>query len=282
VTHPPPPLEVACVGDNCVDVALDRSGDELAGGNAFNVAVELARAGRGVSYLGAVGDDASGRLIRQTGLDAGVDMAGLRTLPGATGRTVVDHLPGGERVFVSEEYGASADYRLDAAALAALGTRRWVHFAREEDAPAHAPALADAGVLLSCDFGDTDDVAAIAPLCASLHVAFVSEPSGDNAAAQRLLDALAAAGADVAVVTLGVGGSLARAGERRWHQPAVPVEHVVDTLGAGDAFIAAFVGALLDQPDDISFALSCGAVAGAAACTRIGLASPPPPTEVTA
>ena len=279
----PHALDVACIGDNCVDVTVGRPGEELAGGNAFNVAVELARASRAVAYLGAVGDDDSGRLIRRTGADAGVDMAGLRTLPGPTGRTVVDHRPGGDRFFVSEEYGASADYRLDAPTIERLAHgARWIHFAREADAPDHAGALAAHGARLSADFGDTEDVDAIAPLCAQLHVAFLSDPSGDATSGQALLDRLAAAGAEVAVVTLGVGGSLARAGDRRWHQPIVPVDRVVDTLGAGDAFIAAFVGALLDAPGDVSLALSRGAAAGAAACTRIGLASPPPATEVTA
>ncbi len=70
-------------------------------------------------------------------------------------------------------------------------------------------------------------------------------------------------------MTLGSAGSIARSGERAWRQQALPVE-VVDTLGAGDAFIAGFVGALLDD-EDIPAALRRGAQAGADACTRVGL-----------
>jgi sugar/nucleoside kinase (ribokinase family) len=48
---------------------------------------------------------------------------------------------------------------------------------------------------------------------------------------------------------------------------------MVDTLGAGDAFIAAFIAATLEGCE-VGDALRAGAAAGARACTRWGLASP--------
>ena len=278
----PAPAEVACVGDNCVDVAERPGAVELAGGNAFNVAVELARAGRRTAYHGAVGDDTAGAVILAAAHAAGVDVSGVHRVHGATGRTVVAHGPDGDRVFVSEDYGVAAGYRLDAATAAVVGAARWVHFARQADAEDWAPALRAAGARLSCDFGDAADLEAIAPLCRELDVAFLSEPAGDEDGAAALLAGALGTGARLAVVTLGAAGSVARRGGRTWRAPAVPVAPVVDTLGAGDAFIAAFVGAQLRDDADIDAALAAGAAAGAAACTRIGLASPLPPTEVPA
>ena len=90
--------DVACVGDNCVDVSLDSSGTtvavkasrvEFAGGNALNVAVALARRGLRVSYLGAIGDDPQADLITHAAAAAGVDTSHLIRVPGPTGRTVV-------------------------------------------------------------------------------------------------------------------------------------------------------------------------------------------------
>src|ERR1700744_6342397 len=94
---------IVCVGDNCVDVTLSRQRDgerdghmtaptspvHLAGGNAFNVAVALARMGRRAFYLGAIGDDPDAEVIVEAATQAGVDTSRVKRMPGSTGRTVV-------------------------------------------------------------------------------------------------------------------------------------------------------------------------------------------------
>jgi fructoselysine 6-kinase len=267
-------LDVACVGDNCVDVSLERAGEELAGGNAFNVAVELARAGLTTSYFGAVGTDARAELILDAAHEAGVDVAGVQSLPGATGVTVVARDDGGERSFVSQDYGVAADYRLDEATSRNVSGHRWAHFARQPDLADWAPALRGAGTRLSCDLGVDMEPGTLPRVGPYLDVAFFSTSAAGDVPADELLREALACGVGLAVVTLGAKGSVA-AGRRqgRWRSPAVPVDDVVDTLGAGDAFIAAFVAATLDD-SDVDAALRAGAAAGAQACTRRGLANP--------
>lgn len=278
-----PTADVACVGDNCVDVAADRAGEELPGGNALNVAVELARAGRTTSYFGAVGDDARAALILAALSAAGVEAGGVAQVPGATGVTVVTRDAHGERSFVSEDYGVAAGYRLDAATALVLGGHRWAHFARQPDLADWAPALRAGGTPVSCDLGTERERRTLQRLGPQLDVAFFSaDPDADaeRRPEQLLRDALAC-GVGTAVVTLGAEGSVAATRDRRWRAPAVPVPKVVDTLGAGDAFIAAFIAVVLDG-GDVGRALQAGAVGGAAACTRRGLANPLPVEEVPA
>jgi fructoselysine 6-kinase len=141
--------EVASVGDNCVDVSVDRPGEELAGGNALNVAVELARAGRATGYFGAVGADAYGTVILDAARAAGVDVAQVRQLPGRTGVTVVARDADGERRFLSQGYGVSADYRLDGDTVNHIAGHPWAHFARQPDLADWAPILRAEGVRLS-------------------------------------------------------------------------------------------------------------------------------------
>lgn len=66
-------------------------------------------------------------------------------------------------------------------------------------------------------------------------------------------------GATAAVCTLGADGAVAvDADHREWRVPAHPVERVVDTNGAGDAFFTGVLAATLDGAD-LGHALEAGA-----------------------
>jgi fructoselysine 6-kinase len=267
-------FQVACVGDNCVDVYVDAGGVERVGGNALNVALELARTGHTAAYLGAVGTDARGRLVIDGARAGGVDVSRVIVADGATGVTIVGHDPSGERHFVSEEYGVAADYRVPPADEALLRRSRWVHASRQADLARWSPGVRAAGTPVSCDLNDGGDA-----LACPVDVAFASAADADDAAATALARDLRERGAEIAVVTLGPAGSLAHSAAGAWRQPAIPVE-VVDSLGAGDAFIAGVIAALL-AGRDVPAALRAGAHAGAEACTRVGLAGDVPHAEVT-
>lgn len=280
---------IASLGDNCVDVSLPHpervdgetlsalvpaSGPapaELPGGNAFNVATVLAQGGRRVAYVGAVGDDSAGDLILEAGAAAGVDMSRVVRVPGPTGRTVVDRNAHGERHFVSEDYGAAAKYRLDDATVAWLARARWLHVARQPDFAERAEALRGGGTMISCDLGYAGGLAELPAIAQRLDVAFMSASAEPGLDAEQMLAQALGAGAPLAVVTLGSAGSVAAAGAQRWRTDAVAVEQVVDTLGAGDAYIAAFIAARLDG-SEVEQAMQAGARAGAAACRQWGLA----------
>ena len=78
------------------------------------------------------------------------------------------------------------------------------------------------------------------------------------------------------VVTLGSRGALARRSRQEVGQAGAPRVHVVDTVGAGDTFVAALTVALLDEKP-IAEALAWACAAGALATTRAG-AQPSIPT----
>lgn len=275
--------DVACVGDNCVDVWLEGGvwGPELAGGNAFNVAVELARLGLAVQYFGAVGEDPPGTLILKAAAAAGVDIAHVIRLPGPTGRTLVEREESGERRFVSEDGGVASSYRLDDASAELVARHRWAHFSRQPDLARWAPILRGGGTRCSCDLGLEGGLELLDELAPQLDVVFLSSAAADGHSPDQLLAKALGAGATMAVLTLGREGSIAATRDGRWRAEAEPVARVVDTLGAGDAFIAAFIAATLDQRD-VEEALWAGALAGALACMRRGLASPLQSDEVPA
>jgi ribokinase len=93
-------------------------------------------------------------------------------------------------------------------------------------------------------------------------------PTGDAglAAAARAIQALGPSGV---VITRGAGGVFLLDGEDTALVPAVPIDEVVDTTGAGDAFVAAFAVALAEGAHPRK-AAAFGAAAGAITVSRPG------------
>jgi fructoselysine 6-kinase len=258
---------VATMGDNCLDRYLAPLDREFVGGNALNVAVGLRDHGHDVAYAGAVGCDRAGNAVLAAARGRGIDTAHVQVGPGATGVTTIRLTADGDRVFESEVLGESGTYRPDPAAIAGLGTRAWVHGAGLAAGVEGFTGLRRAGARLSYDFSHASSPERMAELCPHLEVAFLSAPGAEAEEAAGLAEAAVAAGAATAVVTRGRHGSLALAGGVH-HQPPVPVS-VVDTLGAGDAYIAACISTLVEG-GTLETALRLGAEAAARTCTHYG------------
>jgi len=254
----------AAVGDNCIDQFLPPVGDCLVGGNAVNVAVQLANLGRRVAYFGAVGEDAAGRAVEAALRRNAVDVAGLRRVGAhATARTDIETLPDGDRRFVFESFGAAAHYRAGGADFARLATMAYVHLGWIRGAVALRRALRHSAAVLSQDLSVNNAAEDLDP--SGLDVAFSSaSPGAGEAESWRLL----AAGAAVAVVTLGAAGSLANDGVEIRRMAALPTP-VTDTTGAGDAFIAGFLDAHA-KGLNLQECLASGAERGALACRYRG------------
>ena len=254
----------ATVGDNCIDRFLPPVGDCLVGGNAVNVAVQLARLGCAVDYLGAVGADPGGEAVCTALVANGVGTGRVRRLPGeATARTDIETLPDGDRRFVFESFGACDAYRPDAADLQFLARKRHVHIGWMRGAVALRQTLRVAGVVVSQDLTVNNEPSELDS--AGLDIAFGSAmPQAGEAESERFL----ALGARLAVITLGAAGSLANDGRQLLRVDAVPTE-VTDTTGAGDSFIVGFLGAHA-KGLIIKECLLQGAALGAAACRHRG------------
>ncbi|GGV14650.1 sugar kinase [Streptomyces spectabilis] len=245
-------------------------------GAESNVAVGLARLGHDASWAGAVGDDEAGELVLRTLRAEGVDVTGARRDPHApTGLILFEpRLPEVTRVHYYRS--GSAGSRVDAEAVArafaatpprllhltgvtpALGEaaraawERVLRLAREHAVPVcldvnHRSRLwstGDAAAFLRPWVPYVDVLVASAdelPVCLPPE----GEPGDARAAAERLLRL----GVPEVVVKLGADGATAHVeGGASWHRPAVPVR-VVDTVGAGDAFVAGYLSALLDGAD---------------------------------
>lgn len=254
------PFEVAAVGDNCIDKFMPPAAVSAVGGNAVNVAVHLHKHGLRTAYFGAVGPDADGDRMIDCFRQNGLMLDHLQTLPGVTAYTDIAIDPHGDRIFLFEEFGVCRDYRPTAQDIETLCRLRHVHIGWLNDGGALRRTLVAAGISVSQDIS-------VNPGADGLAIAFASAGSEPDAAAEKAA-ALLAEGAKLAVVTRGALGSLASNGAETLFMDIKPVD-VVDTTGAGDTFIAAFIAAHLEGRP-LAACLEAGRDAAAIACTHFG------------
>lgn len=249
----------------------------FAGGKGANQALAAARAGAEVRLVGAVGTDGHAEAALANLTAGGVDLDGVRRLEGTTGLAMIGVDPAGENLIMCAS-GVNArvaadwlDGRLAAGDLLVL--QRELSPGPIEEAVVRAKRIGARVLLNAAPSGD----AALAPLVDAVDVVVANEgEAGELAAARGAVETpvaenqcAALAGPErLAVVTLGGRGLVARKGARRWRLTAPAVE-VVDTTGAGDAFVGALAAAL-DRGAEIERALREGAAAGALACTATG------------
>ena len=105
-------MKLAAVGSNCIDFYRNlNGGTPFPGGGPVNMAVYTVRIGGQSTYIGHVGDDANGKVMRNAIEAKGVDTSHLYTKPGRTAVTQVE-IVDGERVFGDYDEGVLSDYCL--------------------------------------------------------------------------------------------------------------------------------------------------------------------------
>lgn len=255
----------AAVGDNCIDRFQPPVSQSLVGGNAVNVAVQLARLGHKTFYFGAVGKDPDGLRTKTALEDNGVETAHLQMRPGITAYTDIEQTPSGDRVMAYEDFGVCAGYRPSEADVAVLKTMDHVHLGWLDDGGVLRRRLVAEGLSVSQDISVNASPENLG--VAGLSVAFASA-GGRGLAAQAMLGKILDGGAGCAVVTCGEEGSLALRGEESAEASITPVA-VVDTTGAGDSFIAGFLAAFVTGIP-LTGCLEAGRDRAAITCTHVG------------
>lgn len=255
-----------CIGDNVVDLYLDQ-GVFFPGGNALNVAVLARRFGLGdAAYMGIVGNDREGDHIRACMQAEGLSTAHLRRVEGPNGKAQVTHDAEGDRVFVTSNRGGirrKLMLRVDEDDLALIATMGHVHSSCFSYLEPELPRIRAAALGLSFDFSTLHDPAYLAEVCPHVSTAFLSGAGLDDPAVADLIARVLDLGPHTVCVTRGEKGAVWANAQTRIDQPIVPAT-VIDTMGAGDAFIAGYlVGALRgDTPEQgLSYAATCAAKA---------------------
>lgn len=239
------------------------------GGTSAGKAVTLAALGVDVRLRTVLGADALGDAVRDALAHPRIALDAVAARDGRTERHVNLMAPDGGRVSVYLELPSPAAGADPAAGLA--GARTAVVDLAELSVPVLAAARS-AGVPVWCDVHDDDGTAPFQrPFADAADVLLVSDARLADPAAY--LRARVAGGARLAVCTRGARGALALDADGCWEVGVAPVDAVVDTNGAGDAFLAGLLAATLAGCGTAE-ALAWGSAAGALAVGTRALGAP--------
>lgn len=225
------------VGDNCLDVYLSKNRMAV-GGNALNVAAQWRAQGLDARYFGTVGRDAEGDQILAASSAAGLAAEDVERGEGNTAVTLLLERQG-DRRFLLEDLGIGLGYRPDPTRYAALRQADWVHLGTNTPEALVRQLVAD-GVPFSVDVSTNHEDLALE----GVPLVFASGPEAAEEPVEPVLSRLRGHGAGRIVMTCGRRGAFLMEGNELVHVPARPIQ-VVDTCGAGDSFIAAFIVATI-------------------------------------
>jgi sugar/nucleoside kinase (ribokinase family) len=234
-------------------------------GSESNVAIGLARLGHTAAWLSAVGNDEPGRLIQRTLRAENVDTSYVRFSDDSFTGFIAFDQPSHDITRVSYHRRGSAASTLnpDEATAAINATNpTLLHVTGITPAlsdTARAATLAAvrtasaAGTQVSLDvnyrarlWSRPEAAAAVRELLPYVHTVFASDDELDlltdgTDPIDDLLESI-----DHVIVTAGGKGAWAHSTEGTIHRPALPVT-VVDSIGAGDAFVSGYLSATLDN-----------------------------------
>lgn len=254
---------IVAPGETLLALTAARGG----GGKGANQAVACARDGVDVAFVGAVGDDADGRYLRQCLDVEGISLEALATVDVATGLAVVTVAADGENAIVVVPGANHALESLSVAAAALVAAADVVLLQLEIPLPLVMAAVQVATGTVVLNAAPATVLPAV--LLVDVDVLVVNESE-----AAALVDVLSQVPA--VVTTLGGAGAvLRRRGEADLAVAGRRVE-VVDTTGAGDTFcgvLAAGLARRLDWPQVLERATAAAAVA----VQRAGAQAPPTP-----
>ena len=237
---------LAAVGDNCMDV-YDNTGNAYPGGNPVNVAVYFVRLGGQASYTGVVGTDKYGALMKERIAGKGVDVSHIRFEEGNTAITHVE-LADGERVFGDYEEGVLADFKLTEEEKDFLCTHDMIVTGLWGNVHDDLAELKARGIKIAFDAATRPGDPAAVTAIPSVDYLFFATDDGDTPELRETMKAIKARGPRLVIVTLGEKGSIAYDGTDFTAFGIIPC-NVVDTMGAGDSFIAGFLRGILEEKE---------------------------------
>lgn len=265
-------------GDNVVDL-YENSHIMYPGGNCVNMcAYSSMQNVKRSAYMGYFGNDEIAEYVINVLHKLKIETVKCKQLEGANGWskcTLID----GDRTFGDYNRGGvrgKTPYVLDRFDLEYMKQFDFVHTGNYCYTESQLKKMKDAGIKISFDFSDDSQKEYYESYAPFVTYAFCSFDGTDEQAKDHL-KFIHSLGPTIASLTRGAKGCIMYDGSKFYVQPATKIQEQVDTMGAGDSFIATFMiyfvhhtKAGMKQSDAICSALQSAADFASKVCETNG------------
>jgi fructoselysine 6-kinase len=234
-------MKVIGFGDNVVDKYVDIQ-TMYPGGNALNFTVYAKQLGIQSAFMGIFGTDLAAAHNQNTLKNLGIDISHCKVKDGENGYAMVD-LVDGDRVFLRSNNGGisnTSQFKLTDEDLEYIRNFELLHSSKYSYIESELPKIQSTGVRISFDFSDDFTEEYIEQVTPFVDFSFLSCSHLEKNEVEDLLKKVYSLGSKIVVATLGSKGALLYNGTSFFSQSPKLVD-AVDTLGAGDSFITAFL-----------------------------------------
>ena len=239
-------MRLAAVGSNCIDYYKNIN-KITPGGGPLNVAVYAVRNGNEASYIGPVGNDEYGRIIYEAVKNKGVDVSHLKIVEGKTAVSEVK-LINNERVFGEYDEGVLSNYTLSEEDIDFISSHDAVICDLWGKVGKQFKQLKERNIITAFDCANRpDDEEALSVMPYTDYLFFSADKDNDELRKQMIT--YQNKGSKMVIAMLGKEGSLCYDGSIFHKFGIVKCDNLVDTMGAGDSYIAGFLEGIVGKLD---------------------------------
>jgi sugar/nucleoside kinase (ribokinase family) len=238
--------KILAIGDNVADKYLSR-GLMYPGGQCINTCVYAIMNDAQAAYLGKFGNDAVAIYNQKILTELNIDYSHSRHFEGENGYARVT-LENNDRVFLGSNKGGVAKeypYDFNDDDLQYIKGFDLVYTNLNSYIEKDLPLLHDTRVPIVYDFSTRWNDKYLETVCPYIKIATLSCAHLDDSIRQLEMKKTADLGVKIVLGTVGEDGSYLLYDDRYYYQPACKPKNVKDTMGAGDAYFAAFLVTLL-------------------------------------
>lgn len=261
-------MKLLAIGDNVVDY-YEEQNKIYPGGNALNVAVISKVNGLDeVGYIGIFGDDFEADHVVCTLKKYDIDISRTRKAYGPNGKAVVALNEVGDRVFKStnraERIQSLIGLKLTDEDMTYIEQYDLIHSSINSEINHLLPHLKFKTITYDFSTKNKWNESYLKEVCPFVDIAFFSGSNMTEDEISETIDMAQKYGTKIIIVTLGEKGVICTYEKVTLRQDALETE-VIDTMGAGDSFIAGFLTHYLKKRN-LREALEAGAVSAAETC----------------
>ena len=231
-------MALVCVGDNVADY-YHKKDKFYPGGSAYNVAVLAKRLGVDTAYLGTFGTDGPGQYLVDFLEKENVDISHISVIEGPNAFSEVKEVEDKSKI-IKVDKGVYKNFNLDENELDFIGNFDVLHTTFYSYTEKYLSDFKEKGLKISFDFSFCRDKNYLKKTVPYVDLAFFSGKGEDKESLKELMFFIYNLGADYVIFTLGEKGVLALYNNKFYQQKAKETK-VIDSLGAGDAFISMFL-----------------------------------------